>query len=201
MRIGFALIPEKKIQGKITEVTNGLCRQGIFYTKFGTHYNLPHITLFQSDFDNDFNYKSVVNQLVEQNIQTKIKFERIMYMDYGWYFYEVKKEDWLYSLHENLLKLVENDIKLINIHKRLKDGNMSKQQKESIEKYNYRYAGDDYIPHLTLGRYDNGYNFNLMLYLDNNLAKLIKEAGISKITAYEVGPNGSHKRTLYEVEL
>ena len=122
-------------------------------------------------------------------------------MDYGWYFYEVKNEKWLNDLHLNLLELIKNDIKLINIHKRLKDGKMSKIQAESIKKYNYRYAGDAYLPHLTLGRYDNGYNFNLMLYLDNNLTKSIKEVSVSKITAYEVGPNGSHKKTLYEIEL
>lgn len=201
MRIGFALIPDKKTQEKIREVTNILIRQGIFYTKFGTMYNLPHVTLFQGDFDSNFNYKGVVDQLAEQKIKNQITFDRILYMDHGWYFYEVKEEKWLKDLHIYLLDIVKDDIRLINVHKKLKDGKMSPKQKESIRKYNYRYAGDAYLPHLTLGRYDNGYNFDVMLYLDNNLAKILKEAKIEKITAYEIGPNGSHKRTLYEVEL
>lgn len=180
---------------------NGLSRQGIFLNSLGYTVNIPNIILFQGEFDKNFRYTTVVEKLIDVIKDRRVVYNNVLYDGNGWYIAEFRRDDWITELHTYLLKLIKNDVIIKHDENNLDFQYMTKEEQNSYNKYNYRYAGKPYIPYLILGRTDNKYNYRLMNFISNRMIKIPKRVEICKVIAYEIGENNICKRILYELEL
>lgn len=201
-KIGFALIPDQETLKNIISTEDELSKKYHFTSKLGFDHNLPHVTIFQNTFDDKIPYETILNKVAVEftrlNIGT-IHFSDVIYEYGGWYFYLLQKTDKLQELHEYALYHTRDYIVDKPIYA---DESLPYWQQKGILDYGYRYAGEAYMPHVTLSRTaENKHNQAIIEDYKERLSAFPKEAQIQKLTAYKMGENGTHAETLGEVVL
>lgn len=79
MRIGFALVPDQQFIEKVMEAVNGLARQGIFLNSLGYTGNIPNIILFQGNFNKNFQYTTIVENIIDIISENKLEYTNVLY--------------------------------------------------------------------------------------------------------------------------
>jgi hypothetical protein len=121
-------------------------------------------------------------------------FGALYYQPNGWIFADVMKTNELCILQNELLKESESyiDAKSIAI-----DVNMNAYcggQKSNYLKYGYRYIGEEFIPHITLGRTHSAQHITAELVADFKNAFFGTTFIYDKLVYYEAGEFGAlHK--------
>ncbi len=202
MKIGFAIIPEESFLSQIIELENEYNKKLQFKHSLGLSKNLPHITLFQGEFPEDLNYIEIVHLLYEKikgfHKPLNVEFKKIEYIEKGWFFLVCNKTDSLTLLHLYLLEYLSKYVILPKDRLDNKEReHLTNLQYEAIVKYNYRYAGDAFFPHITIGRSLKN-NDVVLKEINNDFMKLNNFSKISRVTAYKMGDDGVHEETLYE---
>lgn len=204
MKIGFAIIAEQEFLEQIVSFETKFHDRAGFLNHLGTVHNLPHITLFQGEMKEAINYCNIADEIASEYVRRyanrRLIFTNIEYVPDGWYFLLCKKNAELLSLHYHLLKEVYPYIILPENRLDRRVEELTEEQYNAILQYNYRYAGEAYYPHITIGR---------SLQKDNLLLKEMNRAKeylnllprAERITVYKMGENGTHEDTLYEVKL
>jgi len=203
MKIGFAIIPNSPMFEQIIEISN-LLGEGKFFNSLGKNENLPHITLFQGEFGDEFDYKMVLNlihsEFKDWLFSGEILFKNLEYVPNGWYFYMCDSCANLTKMHEFCLNLIKDSI-ILNSERLNRDlSDLSKSEIDSLKKFGYRYAANSYKPHITIGR-SNEKSEKMVDALNMELNKFPKTSKIGKLTVYEMGENGTHKSTLSEIKI
>jgi 2'-5' RNA ligase len=203
MNIGFAFIPEKTFLKKLVEYQNKITGEYNLKPVLSLENNLPHITIIQGSFVEDFDYKYYLELLFnlfrESKNDSNLKFDRVQYEDIGWYFLMIQNPEFIKNIHNeffenvkfhmcNKLNTPENTINYLN-----------ETQKQYYLNYSYRYLLDQYIPHVTLFR-DESLNREGFLNKLNTEMKFIFDeiTKVERLTVYKMGENGSHSETLLE---
>ena len=204
MRIGFAIIVEKNFIDQIVALEHEFHESANFYDFLGTKYNLPHTTLFQGEMRDEIDYQGIANDIVRKYIELStnltLHFTRIKYVPKGWYFLLCQKSKELLTLHDFVLKKVEPYIILPEDRLKRDYNDLSKAQREAILNFNYRYAGEAYYPHITIGRSEDK-NDLILHKMNTSVSALNLSPSVDRITVYSMGRNGTHQNTLYEVKL
>lgn len=202
IQIGFALIPEQKIIKNIVEAENDLQEKFAFTSTLGIAQNIPHITIFQNTFDDKIPYNTLLAKFAVEFTRLqidKMRFEEIAYEYGGWYVQLLQRTDKLQELHEYALYHTKD---YIAGKPDSADENLPYWQQKGLLEWGYRYAGEAYMPHITLARAtENKRNDEIITAFEERLAKTPKETRIQKLTAYRMGENGTHAETLGEVIL
>lgn len=204
MKIGFALIPQDCIVEQIINFEKRFHDSGDFSHSLGTESNLPHITLFQGEMDEMFDYVAMADSLskffIEQELSPIVNFSKIVYVEKGWYFLMCDSSDFLLSMHNFVLRHIEPYIVLPQDRMERNIAGLTKNQYEAILRYNYRYAAEAFCPHITIGR-STQKDTLLLKNMNEDFSKMFKSSMISKITVYKMGQNGTHESTLYEIKI
>lgn len=203
MKIGFALIAEKKFVDQIVALECEFHDKAGFSDHLGTVNNLPHTTLFQGEMRDDINYREIAahiaTEYVELSKSRTLRFTRIKYVPIGWYFLICKKNKAMSTLHYQVLHRIEPYIVLPK--ERLETtSNLPEVQREAILHYNYRYAGEAFYPHVTIGRSETK-NDMVLNEMNNALNQVELSPRVDRVTVYKMGINGIHEDTLYEVKI
>ena len=169
--------------------------------------NLPHITLYQGTFSPDVNPMELaagVGNMAGDCHPLHISFDRFIYVQKGWFFLIAKREMWLRHMHDITMSLVAPFIVPPQHVEELLLGHCSPGERENFTRFGYRYAGESFLPHLTLGRLATE---NLPSPLLGEIEEIFDSSGISRvqdvraISFYKKGENGAHAETLAEFEL
>ena len=204
MKIGFALITSSPFFYNIIAIENKINKEAAFFDTLGSNVNIPHTTIFQGDMRNDIDYKNIANDIAEIFNELipnkKIAFNDFVYVPDGWYFLECVKTDMLQNLHQFTLENVKKYIILDPNRLSRNIKSLSKIEIDAIKEYGYRYAGDAFYPHITIGR-SCCKSEKILDFLNAQKEMLSNSASISGITVYAMGNNGTHHKTLYEVIL
>lgn len=203
MKIGFALITAPPIFEKIVEIENALHNTVNFHNKLELVNNIPHTTLFQGTFRDDTNYITIAETIADY-YKTKcadhcLHFESVKYIPQGWYFYTCKITNELKALHEVTLSNSKEYILLDPQRLNRNISGLTKAQIKGITDYGYRYSADAFFPHITLGRTSENMRAQIISLFSNELDKIEKDVPIGKLTVYEMGVDGMHAKTLYEI--
>lgn len=204
MRIGFALVTDDEFLRQIVEISNEVGRRHAFLDELGLQHNLPHTTLYQGYFADDYNYRAALDNiaaLCRQDGVTTMEFTDVQYVNLGWYFYVCNETDAIMQLHNDALDLIEQDIVLDPIRLQRDISVLPQDQQEGILRYGYRYARTAFMPHITLGRTREEEDPAIMQELTDRLHAISRNSRIQRLTVYEMGPNGTHKSTLAEIRL
>ena len=70
-------------------------------------------------------------------------------------------------------------------------------ERASYKKYGYRYTGDAYAPHMTLGRAPEDVALDLVRTASQRVV-LPKEWVFDRLSVYVMGQHGAHAETLFE---
>ncbi|MBQ8791893.1 MAG: hypothetical protein IJZ51_11380 [Ruminiclostridium sp.] len=204
MKIGFALISSNPVFDQVISIENKIHVRAGFLDYLGTHHNLPHTTIFQGNLSDETNYCAIAEKIAKKFTELfpskTIDFGDVIYVPEGWYFWMCKKTKEFQELHDLTLKLVELNIVLEPSRFNRNIENIPSIQLEAIRRYGYRYAGEAFFPHITVGRTTNE-DTVLLSELNSEFASIEKRAEISRITVYRMGNNGTHSETLYEIRL
>jgi 2'-5' RNA ligase len=201
MKIGFAIITEDRFVNRIVALEHEFHDKAHFFNTLGLVRNLPHITLFQGEMKEDINYFEIADYIADKSaklfISRNLRFKDIKYVPHGWYFLMCKKSKELFTLHNLVLNKVKSFVVLPDDRMERITEEMPIVQREAIREYNYRYAGEAFCPHITIGRSDSK---NEMILDEMNFAitQIDKVALVDRITVYKMGANGTHEETLYE---
>lgn len=203
MKIGFALIAEKKFVDQIVALECEFHDKAGFSDHLGTVNNLPHTTLFQGEMRDDINYREIAAHIATEYVELSksriLRFTRIKYVPIGWYFLICKKSKAMSTLHYQVLHRIEPYIVLPK--ERLETtSNLPEVQREAILHYNYRYAGEAFYPHVTIGRSETK-NDMVLNEMNNALNQVELSPRVDRVTVYKMGINGIHEDTLYEVKI
>lgn len=200
MKYGIALIPEEKEIDIFIKYQNGL--KELFPNlrpTLGKNTNIPHITLFQGKFKENFDYKILLNDVIDR-YYSKLKNLKLQVSDFQilngrWFFLNVDdNKGLLQSIHEDILRKIEKNIILDNPAPNY----YNLQEKKCYEKYGYRFSKDLYIPHITLGMIQDLVSQDqdeIKRFTQNFLEKeKVQNISIKNIIYHELGNNGSCKK-------
>lgn len=204
MKIGFALITEQAFLEDVVCLEQSFHDRAGFADRLGTVGNLPHITVFQGDFDPETDYRMLADGVADDFLRLfpdrRVEFRGVEYISKGWYFLICDKTDAFVELHSSLLDKIRPFINVTPFIATDQVDDLSEEQELGIRNYGYRYAGQAYYPHITLGR-SSGFDSEVLKEINDNLNGMPDWATISRITVYRMGNNGTHSETLYEIEL
>lgn len=205
MKIGFALVTEDSFLKDVVQIVNEKSAEFAFLNTLGVQNNLPHTTIFQGNFCDDFDYRQSADDIALSCLNLGIReleFTNVGYESQGWYFWFCRKTDKLQFLHNKTLDDIKDAVLLDpDRMKQCMDG-IPPYQQGNICLYGYRYARSAFRPHITLGRTDgNTEHREIIASLENEMKYIPNKARIARVTVYRMGDNGTHAETLDEVHL
>lgn len=212
MNIGFALILGESLFEAIIQMENQIHSQAKFHNSLSNENNLPHTTIFQGCFSDYVPYVAIAKQLAsyyKKEVESYRKetglnycptFSFVDYVEKGWYFYECIKNSVLQNLHDFTCTKVKPYLVLKPERMEQDTSFLSPMQIQGLEKYGYIYSGEAFRPHVTIGRAD-GFDETILKILNVKSESLPKQVPFTRLTVYEMGPDGTHKNTLFEIEL
>ena len=203
MKIGVALVPNIHFQRKVIEVENRLHTTLGFMNMLGEKENVPHITLFQGNFDSDMSISYLMNTMYKEYIKVFkigiVDINKISCYDSCKFFIDIDKSKNIMRLHNNILDIVKDRIILDDSRYSLINGNTNYDARVSIINYGSKYMGKNYRPHITIGKSRFEDSDSTLELLRKEFRNLPKTIIISKIVIYKVGDNGVYKETLKEM--
>ncbi len=207
MKVGIAMIPDLEMLESLVELQKKILRICPLSPLLETQQNLPHITLLQGRFRNQINWMSLILELQDychrQKYSLELKDVELEYKPSGWYFLKFPHNYMFHGAHRFVFEQLKDSLFLTEEDRQKKTSHYSYLEKINYFSYGYRYIGDAFQPHITLGRTFDNRRMNDEAALTHLVESLSSNliGTIQKITIYEVGDNGSHAATLYYVNM
>ncbi|WP_028777748.1 hypothetical protein [Shimazuella kribbensis] len=206
MNIGFALIPNPLFLEQVIEVQSKIKQKYSLEPSFSMETNLPHVTILQGNFQEELDYEKAAQILSQQieDIDISLTFTDFIHKGLGWFFLLCQKEPWLLSLHQTACTLLIDDMVVTEETKQADDlMYLSPLEKYNHLTYSYRYMGEAYLPHITLGRYITKSHTEILLDIQEIWQKysISPLQSMDRLTVYKMGVNGAHAKTLWETKL
>jgi 2'-5' RNA ligase len=207
MKIGIALVPSVEAIASLVELQKEIIHICPLRPLLGTEFNLPHITLLQGRFRKPINWDSLISELRdycrEQKYSLEFKGAGLEYKPPGWYFLTLRPNILFAEAHRFVFEHLKDSMFLTEEDWQKDTSGYTPLEKSNYLRYGYRYIGDAFHPHITLGRSIDKSRMcdeaNLIHLVELFTANSIST--IQKITIYEMGENGSHSATLYCVDI
>ncbi|MCP4603336.1 MAG: DUF1045 domain-containing protein [Proteobacteria bacterium] len=207
MRVGITLMPNRGFIGDFIKIQRKLKRFVDIRPSLGRNRNIPHITLMQGTLSGDIDYRHLLEQIKEYLIESKaervVKLKDLEYVEIGWLFLMLEREDWLVKAHHFALESIKPHLLPGTVADWQKFDKYSQLEKENYLRYGYRYVNDAFRPHITLGKLPNARSPDIATRIESlyRESRLDKRQGIESITVCVVGEYGSHEKALDKLSL
>jgi hypothetical protein len=206
VKIGFALIPNQLFLEQLIEMQLKINQKYSLQPSFSMEANLPHVTIVQGNFQEELDYKKTAHLLSQQieSVDVSLSFTDFIYKELGWFFLLCQKDRWLLDLHQTACNLLIEDMVVTEESKQADDLLfLSPLERHNHLTYSYRYMGEAYLPHITLGRYITEIHAEVLHDFQNIWQKYSISAlqSMERLTVYKMGLNGAHAKTLWEIKL
>ena len=212
MEIGFALLPDKEFVEQLIDVEHKHHNTLGFMDYLGFETNIPHLTLFQGSLINNVNCEGVVGQiasLIRTMNYKKVEMDKPGYFPKGWYFYTAKKASQLMNVHLETLEMCKKSI-ILDPMRVAKEPCATAAQYDKLQKYGFKYAEEEFIPHIVIGRteiklFDNETDITSELKrqlavssLSESLKAVKNPFEIESAICFQLGPNGVCERVIHK---
>jgi 2'-5' RNA ligase len=172
---GFALLPDTGTQQKLIDFQQKH-REFIGGAALGLDKNLPHVSLLQCPFDSEFDYLPIMKRIISNSLLVGSAFyssvQEFIHENFTASFTELYRypKNWLFAgveqeadtalsahmgLQEILLNATKEHILYEQIDKKRDISKYTDAERKSFLKYGYKYIGDAFRPHITLGLVDD----------------------------------------------
>ena len=188
---GFALLPSVEIQERLIEFQRRH-EDTVGEPRLGLDTNLPHTSVLQHPYDPGVDYEPYLG-VVEHPIESE--WTEFYYQPKGWLFAGVRKTNQLDKLHRRLFDRTKQHIDTAQIGDHPDLAALTPQEQANYRAYGYRYLGDLYRPHVTIGRtLDDVTTADETVVRDFELEFFGKTVRYDRLAFYEAGEFGALKR-------
>lgn len=198
--LGIAVLPRHDFMEKAIAIQAELATDTSLDPRLSTQHNLPHVTLFQGPLQPNINFsKTLIDIRESSGVTSDVHTEAvdIAYQPKGWIFLNVKKVQAFSRLQSATVKLIESHLDSSAIDRGKDISAYTPTERESYQRYGYRYVGVAFAPHVTLGR------------TDEQLARQLADRGqrdklgagnwiFDRLSFYVMGELGAHAEQLAE---
>jgi hypothetical protein len=205
---GLAALPSDDISHRIVSFRKFVEeRRLVSGPSLGVNINIPHLTILQSPFKESDLTPSLLEEIVfnaglEGN-GLRGRFMGLYEQTRGWCFMGVDCSSWGVALQDASLNLLKDSVIREAISWDGSEDLWKNSERENQMLWGYRYLGEDFIPHITLGRFD-GIDGSVP---SGKLLELFESefGGIgfefSRLVFYRAGEFGVLNSVLAEIEL
>ncbi|MFE4020272.1 2'-5' RNA ligase family protein [Streptomyces sp. NPDC059101] len=162
--------------------------------------NLPHVTVFQGPFTDALDPKTELEKLgdsVPLPGALRLAARGIVYQPTGWVFLSLERPGLLMSLQEAALAALDGRLDREAFDRTKDTSRFSEPERASFARYGYRYTGEAYAPHITLGRAEEDVARELVRTAPERAA-VPAEWVFDRLSFYVMGEHGAHAETLAE---
>ena len=197
MNTGIAIVPEIKALHRLVELQRSLLQIASLSPLLGTEENLPHITLLQgktvAPLCSHSELEYLASQLQTMSDGVSLRISQFEYIEGGWYFLKIHRDDWLQTLHDTAFAICRD--RLIVDHNETNDFlGYNEEQKQNHLQYGYRYIGTQFTPHFTIGRTldkkRSTHEEKFLEIVNTEISNFVIYP--DRFTLYRMGENGSH---------
>lgn len=200
---GLALLPEIETAQKIIEFQND--NLDFFKEpKLSPAEFLPHVSVLQSPFHVKRLTDDVLKTFADKwkTYQNKeLKFGDLYQQPVGWYFLGINCPIWLRDFQLYCLSKLISAIDREKLGKNAHFEKYSPLEQTNFLNFGYRYIGEAFRPHITLGRNLQGKTIPVEIQEEANKLFTGQPVKFDTLAFYQAGPNGALDEILDEVKL
>ncbi|MFF4601868.1 2'-5' RNA ligase family protein [Streptomyces sp. NPDC001339] len=198
--LGIALLPSADHQRaaiRLQEKIGGGHQLRPTLTKDG---NLPHVTVFQGPFTDALDPEAELAKVagsVALPGEVQLAATGIVYQPTGWVFLSLERPPLLEGLQQAALHILDAYLAREAFDTAKDTSRFSDSERASFARYGYRYTGDAYAPHITLGRAEEHIAQDLVRTASERVS-VQPEWTFDRLSFYVMGEHGAHAETLAE---
>ncbi len=166
--------------------------------------NLPHVTVYQGPFMDSFVAMEALERIgtsatdVGPHGEVALRGTGVVYQPTGWLFLALERPPVLEALQETALAALAPHLDRASFDGTKDLSRFTDNERASYQRYGYRYTGDAYAPHMTLGRAPEEVALDLVRTAPERVVALPKEWVFDRLSVYVMGQHGAHAETLLE---
>ncbi|GAB2461069.1 hypothetical protein GCM10027162_65390 [Streptomyces incanus] len=165
--------------------------------------NLPHVTLFQGPFEDTLDPAEALELIgtaaAESGLHGEVSLSTtgVVYQPTGWLFLALERPPLLEALQEAAVAALDRHLDRASFDGDKDVSRFTDAERASYERYGYRYTGEAYAPHVTLGRTEEETALELVRTARDRV-DLPKKWVFDRLSFYVMGEHGAHAETLLE---
>ncbi len=206
-RMGVGLIPDAHACATLISIRSMLTEYGVTGPVLGMDKNYPHVSLFQGEFSHTFEPSRVLEALrsyvCNSEARMRMSWRPVTYYPVEWLFLLCDVTTELREAQRVVLGEVEPHLVADTVDSSRGLDGLTVAERQSYLRYGYRYVGDAFLPHVTLGRVTEERASRAVAAaqaaVDAGLLSTPSRLGSG--TVYIMGPDGAHESTVQEVDL
>ena len=189
---GIALIPDKASGDAIFKLHKTLGALLPLVFELGTDKE-PHLTLLQLYGPNLSQALTAVGLLSETLTTIELEISGISFVRPAWWFLDVELSSTLRDIHDKIFHMLAPDLSGPNKIDETKLSHFTPLQRENFLKFGYRFIGNAYNPHVTLGKSlaHDGMEHKILEILTAELQNISSTLVFDQLCLFSLGPNGT----------
>ncbi|MFD9422364.1 MULTISPECIES: 2'-5' RNA ligase family protein [unclassified Streptomyces] len=165
--------------------------------------NLPHLTVFQGPFRETLDPDRELARIgagVSLPERLSLASVGIVHQPTGWLFMSVERPALLEKLQETVLDGLAPHLDHEAFDTSKDTSRYTETERASFSRYGYRYTGDAYAPHITLGRTDEEAALELVRTAPER-THVPAEWTFDRLSFYVMGEHGAHAEKVAELPM
>ncbi|QNP65776.1 2'-5' RNA ligase family protein [Streptomyces genisteinicus] len=165
--------------------------------------NLPHVTVFQGPFADSLDPQVALGLIgaaaADDGLRGDVSLAGtgVVYQPTGWLFLALERPPLLERLQAASLSVLDEHLDRSSFDGDKDVSRFTAAERASYARYGYRYTGDAYAPHITLGRAEEETALELVRTAPDRVS-VPKDWVFDRLSFYVMGEHGAHAQTLLE---
>ncbi|MFD0165408.1 2'-5' RNA ligase family protein [Streptomyces decoyicus] len=197
--LGVALLPSADHLLSAIQLQEEIGGEHRLHPALAADGNLPHVTVFQGPFSDSLDPETVLEKVGRSTALKEIRLATvgIVYQPTGWVFLSLAKPPLMVGLQQAALDVLDSHLDRAAFDTAKDTTRFSESERASFAQYGYRYTGDAYAPHITLGRAEERIARDVVRTASERTS--IPAAWVfDRLSVYVMGDHGAHAQTLAE---
>lgn len=198
--LGVALLPSADHMLSAIQLQEEIGGEHRLHPTLAADGNLPHVTVFQGPFTASLDPEKELGKISGSTTLPKVirlATVGVVYQPTGWVFLSLEKPPLLHGLQQTVLKALESHLDREAFDTAKDTTHFSESERAGFVQYGYRYTGDAYAPHITLGRAEERIAQNVVRTAPERAA-VPAHWVFDRLSFYVMGEHGAHAQTLAE---
>ncbi|MFJ9527943.1 2'-5' RNA ligase family protein [Streptomyces cyaneofuscatus] len=199
--LGVALLPRADHTRAAIRLQKSLGGDQLLQPPLSEEGNLPHLTVFQGPFEDSLDPERELARIkaaLSLPDQLSLASAGIVHQPTGWLFMSVERPALLEKLQEVVLDGLAPHLDRQAFDTSKDISRFTEPERASFARYGYRYTGEAYAPHITLGRTDEATALELVRTAPER-TRVPAEWIFDRLSFYVMGEHGAHAEKLAEL--
>ncbi|MFB7134441.1 2'-5' RNA ligase family protein [Streptomyces sp. NPDC056237] len=201
--LGVALLPRADHTRSAIQMQKSLGGESPLRPPLSEEGNLPHLTVFQGPFVDALEPERELARIsasVSLPNELSLASVGIVHQPIGWLFMSVERPVLLQKLQETVVDRLAPHLDRDAFDTSKDTSRFTETERASFAQYGYRYTGDAYAPHITLGRTEEDTALELVRTAPERI-HVPEEWTFDRLSFYVMGEHGAHAEKVAELPL